>query len=110
MSESPDATRKRNIALARPLSSWTRRSDMEDSPHPDPLPCGEREFETPLPRWGRGQGEGAIRSVARAELLHVVVGGQHLLAGDVLVIDHDADATLDIDLGRAEPGAHGGLA
>src|SRR5438445_7282010 len=54
MSDSPDAMRKRNIALARPLRSWTTRSDMGGSPHPGPLPRGERELRNPLPHRGRG--------------------------------------------------------
>jgi hypothetical protein len=50
ISESPDAMRKRNIALARPLRSWTRRRDMA-LPHPALSPeAGERVIEIhPLP-------------------------------------------------------------
>src|SRR6266404_4534769 len=95
MSESPDAMRKRNIALARPLSSWTRSSDILP-PHST--------------LWGESWGEGTVRLVPRTHLLHFVVGGQHLLAGDVLVIDHDADAARRIDLRRTHPRTHGGLA
>src|SRR5437667_3093426 len=115
MSDSPDAMRKRNIALARPLRSWTTRSDMGGSPHPGPLP-----------RWGRGphfeprlasnearaeimRGRSSV-SRSRAELPHLVVGGEHLLAGNVFVIDHDPDAALAVELGRAHPRAHGRLA
>src|SRR5262247_166282 len=90
MSERPEATRNRNIALARPLRSWTRRRDMAASPHP--------------------AREKALRLAARAHLLHFFVGGQHLLAGDVLVVHHDADPALRIDLGRANPRAHRRLA
>jgi hypothetical protein len=35
---------------------------MENSPHPDPLPRGEREFEVPRPRLGE-------RAALRAEAL-----------------------------------------
>jgi hypothetical protein len=43
--ERPDAMRKRNIALASPLRSWTKRSDMRP-PHPTlPPETGEREIE-----------------------------------------------------------------
>jgi hypothetical protein len=44
ISERPDAMRKRNIALASPLRSWTKRRDMP--PHPTASPeAGEREIE-----------------------------------------------------------------
>src|SRR5882724_13703499 len=94
ISVSPDATRKRNMALARPLRSWMKRKDM--IPLTSPSSPGKRVRRR-------------VPSVARAKLLHVVVRRQHLLAGDVLMVDHDAHAALGVDLGGAHPRAHGGL-
>src|SRR6266852_9399432 len=96
MSDSPDAMRKRNIAFARPLRSWTTRRDITSA--------------EPAPRIGERTSERVNLSRSRAELPHLVVGGQHLLAGNVFVIDHDPDAALAVELGRAHPRAHGRLA
>src|SRR5437773_10835902 len=112
MRERPDATRKRNIALARPLRSCTRRRDIPSpcpfgrgergmrnarpgekghAPHPAPSPEGRGRCETLAPLWGGGRVRGSDKGrglslVARAHLLHFVVGRQHLLAGDIFVI------------------------
>src|SRR5215468_7500096 len=84
---SPEAIRKRTIAFARPLNNWTRRSGAL----------------TPAR-------DSRDRSASGAELLHLVVGGQHLLPRHVLVIGHDAAAALGVEPGHADPRPHRRLA
>src|ERR1700754_4727747 len=77
ISDSPAPTRNSEEAPARPLRSWTTRPEKS---------------------------MGCVRSIGRAQLLHLFVARQELRAVEIAVVDHHALATFVA--GLADERAH----